>query len=120
MVRLVWEKLRSNWGWLRRRERSMESKSRVPDITLAIQSGGMIAFEKTGVYPQFLVFHSRELRSTWRLKLKKDTQNGILKANGQIAFHYFFDGLGCKMQSITDGIVSAEWEIEEILMELRD
>lgn len=98
----------------------MESKNRVPDITLTIQLGGMIAFEKTGIIPQFLVFHSRELHRTWRLKLKKDTQNGVLKVNDQIAFHYFFDGLGCKMQSITDGIVSAEWEIEEILMELRD
>lgn len=98
----------------------MESKNTVPDIKLSIQSGGMIAFEKTGITPQFLVFHSRKLRRTWRLKLKKDTQNGVLKVNGLIAFHYFFDGLGCKIQSITDGIVSAEWEIEEILMELRD
>jgi hypothetical protein len=98
----------------------MGNKNRVPDITLTIQSGGMNEFEKTGVYPEFLVFHSAQLRRTWRLKLKKDTQNGVLKVNGQIAFHYFFDGLGCKMQSITDGIVSAEWEIVEILMELRD
>ena len=98
----------------------MESKNTVPDIKLSIQSGGMFAFEKTGVYPEFLVFHSAQLRRTWRLKLKKDTQNGVLKVNGQIAFHYFFDGLGCRMQSITDGIISAECEIEEILMELRD
>jgi hypothetical protein len=98
----------------------MEIKNRVPDITLAIQSGGMIAFEKTGVYPEFLVFHSRELRRTWRFKKEKEIQNGMLKVNGQIAFHYFFDDFGCKMQSITDGIVSDEWEIVEILMELRD
>lgn len=98
----------------------MESKNTVPDIKLTIQSGGMIEFEKTGVYPKFLVFHTQELRRTWRLKLKSDSQNGVLKVNGQIAFHYFFDGLGCEMQSITDGVLSAEWEIEEILMELRD
>lgn len=99
---------------------NMGNKNRVPDITLTIQSGGMNEFEKTGVYPEFLVFHSRELRRTWRFKQVKEIQNGMLKVNGQIAFHYFFDGLGCKMQSITDGIVSAEWEIEEILMELRN
>ena len=90
------------------------------DIKLTIQSGGMIAFEETGIYPEFLVFHSAQLRRTWRFKQINETQNGVLKVNGQIAFHYFFDGLGCKMQSITDGVLSAEWEIEEILMELRD
>lgn len=98
----------------------MESKNRVLDIKLTIQSGGMIEFEKTGNIPRFIVFHSAQLHRTWRFKQINDTQNGVLKVNGQIAFHYFFDGMGCKMQSITDGIISAEWEIEEILMELRD
>lgn len=98
----------------------MESKNTVPDIKLSIQSGGMIAFEKTGNIPWFIVFHSAQLHRTWRFKQINDTQNGVLKVNGQIAFHFFFDGLGCKMQSITDGIVSDEWEIVEILMELRD
>lgn len=66
------------------------------------------------------MFNSRDLRRTWRLKLKEDIQNGVLKINGQIAFNYFFDVLNCKMQSVTDGIVVEEWDIEEILMELRD
>jgi len=37
---------------------NIETKNMIPDITLTMQSGGMIAFEKTGVYPQFIVFHS--------------------------------------------------------------
>lgn len=98
----------------------MESKNTVSDIKLSIHSGGMIAFEKTGITPQYLVFHSQKLRRTWRLKLKKDTQNGVLKVNGQIAFHYFFDGLCYKIQNITDGILSAEFKIEDKLMESRD
>ena len=89
-------------------------------INLAIQTGGYIAFEKTQSIPQYLVFNSPELRRTWRLKLIKDRQNGVLKVNGQIAFHYFFYGLGCKMQRIDSGIVTSEWEIEEILMVMRD
>ena len=98
----------------------MGNKNRVPDITLTIQSGGINEFDKTGVYPEFLVFHSAQLRRTWRLKLKKDTQNGVLKVNGQIAFHYFFDGLCYKIQNITDGILSAKFKIEDKLMESRD
>lgn len=98
----------------------MESKNTIPDIKLTIQSGGMFAFSETGICPHFLVFNSRDLCRTWRLKLKEDIQNGVLKINGQIAFNYFFDGLGCKIQSVTDAIVAEEWDIEEILMELRD
>lgn len=53
-------------------------------------------------------------------KKTKDPQNGVLKINGQMAFYYFFDGLDCKMQSVTEGVVGEEWEIEEVVMELRD
>ena len=98
----------------------MGSKNTVQDISLTIQSGGMIAFEKTGISPEFLVFHSRELGRTWRQKMKGDMQNGVLKVNGQKAFHYFFGGLGCRMQSLTDGVVKEDWEIEIIKMEMRD
>jgi len=53
-------------------------------------------------------------------KKTKDPQNGVLKENGQVAFQYFLDELGCKMQSVSNGVIGAEWEIGEILMELRD
>lgn len=98
----------------------MENNESHSTIKLTVQSGGRSEFEKTGVLPEFLLFHSAQLRRTWRLKLKADKQNGVLKVNGQIAFHYFFDGLGCKMYSITNEIVTTEWAIENILMELRD
>jgi hypothetical protein len=80
----------------------------------------MIEFEKTGIYPEFLVFHSTTLRRTWRFKQTNAIQNGVLKVNGQIAFHYFFDGRGCRMQTVTDGVITADWEIEMIRMEMRD
>ena len=44
----------------------------------------------------------------------------MLKVNGPIAFRYFFDDLGCKMQSVADGQVGEEWEVDEVLLELRD
>lgn len=92
----------------------------IPDIKLTIQSGGSIEILKTGILPEFLVFHSPQLHRTWRLKLKEDKQNGVLKVNGQIAFYYFFDDLGCKMQSVSNGAVTAEWVIDEVLMVIRD
>jgi hypothetical protein len=98
----------------------MKNKNIVQDMRLIIQSGGMIEFEKIGILPRYLVFISSRLGRTWRLKLKEDTQNGVLKIRGQVAFNYFFDGLGCKIQSVTDGQVGEEWEIDEVLLELRD
>ena len=98
----------------------MESKTTISDIKLTIQLGGSLVFEKTGIRPEFLIFHSAQLRRTWRLKLKEDKQNGVLKVSGQIAFSYFFDGLGCKMQSVNVGVITGEWEIEEIVLEMRD
>jgi hypothetical protein len=92
----------------------------IKDITLTIQRGGMIAFEKTGVYPEFLVFNCKSLKRTWRVKLKDDKQQGILKRNGVVAFTYFFDGLGCKMENVVNGVVVQDWNIEEIVMEMRD
>ena len=90
------------------------------DFRLTIQKGGSRAFEKTGIYPDFLIFHSPQLRRTWRFKQTKEIQNGVLKVNGKIAFHYFFDGTDCKMQSVIDGLVTDEWQIEMFTMEMRD
>jgi hypothetical protein len=90
------------------------------DFTLSIQQGGFIAFEKTGIYPEFLVFHSAKLRRTWRFKQTNETQNGVLKVRGQIGFYYFFDGTGCKMQSVIDGVGTDEWWINKIIIEMRD
>lgn len=100
--------------------KKVDMSKKKQNINLAIQTGGYVAFEKTQSLPQYLVFNSPELRKTWRLKLIKDRQNGVLRINGKIAFHYFFDGLGCKMQSIDSGIITSEWEIEEIMMVMRD
>jgi hypothetical protein len=98
----------------------MISKDKVRDISLSIQSGGMIEFEKTGVYPEYLLFHSPKLRRTWRFKQTSEVQNGVLKVNGQIAFHYFFDESGCKIQTVTDGVVIDDWRVAMIKMEMRD
>jgi hypothetical protein len=98
----------------------MGSKDTVRDITLSIQSGGMLEFEKTGIYPEYLLFHSLQLRRTWRFKQLKEVQNGVLKVNGQIAFNYFFDDKGCKIQTVTGSVVIDEWEIEMIMMPMRD
>ena len=99
----------------------MNSANNLSDFILTIQSGGMPIYEKTGVIQHYLRFYSKSLKRSWRVNLKDDKQQkGILKVNGQIAFYYFFDDLGCKMQSVVEGVVLEEWMIEEFVMEIRD
>ncbi len=104
-------------GWLQNQVINMPQNK---DFLLTIQSGGIIIFEKTGVLPQFLIFNSKSLQRTWRVTLQADQQQGVILMNGVVAYTYFFDGLRCKMQSVVDGVVIEEWEIDEIGMEMRD
>jgi hypothetical protein len=95
-------------------------KSKKIDIEVTIQDGGILEFEKTGIYPMYLLFYSKSLRRVWRFKQHGEEQNGVLKVNGKVTFNYFFDGFGCKMQSLQDGAITDEWEIELIKVEMRD
>jgi hypothetical protein len=52
--------------------------------------------------------------------LKEDTQQGILKIKGVVAFKYFYNDMGCRMERVVDGVVVEEWMIEEFVMEIRD
>ncbi|HSD15016.1 MAG TPA: hypothetical protein VLB74_10245 [Flavobacterium sp.] len=90
------------------------------DITLTVQRGRMLVFEKTGVYPEFLIFYSRGHRRTWRLKLKSEPQQGVLKINGITVFKYFFNGSGCTIQSVINDVVDEEWRINGIMMRMVD
>jgi hypothetical protein len=38
------------------------------NITLSIQSGGMIQFGPIRIYPEYLLFNSPQLRRTWHFK----------------------------------------------------
>jgi uncharacterized SAM-dependent methyltransferase len=50
------------------------------------------------------LFHSQRAQDL-AFQAAKEIQNGVLKVNGLIAFHYFYDELGCKkMQTVKDGL----------------
>ncbi|NRT10466.1 hypothetical protein [Flavobacterium sp. 14A] len=98
----------------------MNSDNNLSDFTLTYQIGNTPVFEKMGVIPQYLRFYSKNLKRTWRVNLKEDKQQGILKMNGLVAFNYFYNDLGCRMQRVVEGVVVEEWMIEEFVMEIRD
>ena len=39
------------------------------DFHVTIQEGGSMEFERTGIYPRYILFYSSELKRNWRFKL---------------------------------------------------
>tara|TARA_R110000744_G_scaffold290016_1_gene400812 strand:- start:3789 stop:4022 length:234 start_codon:yes stop_codon:yes gene_type:complete len=71
------------------------------DIGLTIQEGDCYEFEKTGIYPRYLLFYSKKLKKRWRFKLKGESQSGVLNVNKIPVFKYIFSNESiCQIQAI--------------------
>ena len=89
------------------------------DITVTHRMGGIIEFEKTGIYPDHLIFSSASLKRSWRFKRSEGLQTGVLKINGQARYNYTFNETECKVQEIQYG-VAKPWEPLEISVMMYD
>lgn len=91
------------------------------DITLTIQKGGMLEFEKTGVYPEYLIFHSHKLEKTWRIRQRHEHQTGVLKSRGEVIYNYKKRGQICKIQSVENGVPVSDWfEVDNVMFMMCD
>jgi hypothetical protein len=91
------------------------------DITLTIQKGGMHEFEKTGVYPEYLIFHSGKLKKSWRIKQKQKNQAGVLRYGREVVYNYMIRDEICKIQSVENGVPVSDWiEVENVMFMLCD
>jgi len=83
--------------------------------------GGMREFERTGVYPEYLLFNLSGTSQSWRVKIKKKPQVGFLKGNGKKLYEYSFDGQFFKLRKIdADGTFSKWVEPKNVTIEMRD
>ncbi len=92
-------------------------------MTLTINhiQGGMREFERTGIYPEYLIFNLPGTRQSWRIRIKEKPQEGVLKSKGKIAYHYSFDGDLCKTRTVNEHGSLSNWVEPEIMMiEMRD
>lgn len=81
----------------------------------------MRKFERTGVYPEYLLFTLPGTRQSWRVKLKKKPQTGNLKSKGVVVYQYNFDGHFCKFRKVNKDGSFSEWEEPEFMItEMRD
>ncbi|POY34702.1 hypothetical protein C3K47_18890 [Solitalea longa] len=90
------------------------------DIKLTFRQGGMWEFEKTGIYPEYLIFSSKSLNRSWRYKKQMHIQKGSLKVKDEIICNYIFDSNGCKIQEVKNGIPCRQWVAIDVFFELCD
>ena len=83
--------------------------------------GGMREFERTGIYPEYLLFNLPGTHQNWKVKIKEKPQQGVLKSKGVVVYQYHFDGHFCKFRRVnSDGSFSVWMEPESMSIEMRD
>ena len=90
------------------------------DLTVTHQQGRRFEFEKTGIYPEYLLFYSPSLKRNWRFKLKSKKQTGVLKVNGIVTFNYTYNDSECNIQEVKDGLPVSEWIGLDMILTMRD
>ncbi len=90
-------------------------------LSITHQMGGMMEFQKTGVYPEKLIIHSLKHEHVWRLKVRKDIQTGILKIRKEPIYNYRFDGNAFSFQILKNGLAVSDWiAVENMLLMMVD
>lgn len=83
--------------------------------------GGMREFERTGIYPEYLLFHLPGTRQNWRIRIKQTPQQGVLKSKGKVLYEYSFNGTRCKFRKVKSDGSFSEWrEPDGMIIEMRD
>ncbi|WP_372920075.1 hypothetical protein [Salegentibacter sp.] len=89
------------------------------DITYI--QGGMREFERTGIYPEYLLFKLPGTRRNWTIRIKQTPQVGVLKSKGKVLYEYSFDGYRCQFRKVKSDVSFSEWmEPESMIIEMRD
>lgn len=83
--------------------------------------GGMREYERTGVYPEYLLFNLPGTHQSWKVRIKQTPQEGVLKSKGKVLYEYSFDGCLCKYREVKVDGSSTDWmEPESMIIEMRD
>jgi hypothetical protein len=83
--------------------------------------GGMREFERTGIYPEYLLFNLPGTRQSWKVRIKQTPQEGVLKSKGKVLYQYSFDEKWCKFSKVKSDGTFSEWrEPDGMIIEMRD
>ncbi len=84
-------------------------------LQITLQQGGIRAFERTGIYPEYLLFNLPDTPMNWRIKIKEKPQIGVLKSKGMVVYKYKFDGHFCKFRKAFKKDKFSRWMEPEIM-----
>ena len=71
--------------------------------------GGMLMFEKTGVYSDNLKISSFKYKKVWNIKVKDESQKGVLRVNKIVVYNYLFENDSFKVKSVENGMLVSDW-----------
>ena len=78
------------------------------DLFVTHTMGGMMEFEKTGIYPNKLRISSTKYDHVWRIKITEESQSGMLKIKRIPVYFYVCDEEGFTIQEVVDGVVQED------------
>ena len=78
------------------------------DLYVTHTMGGMIEFEKTGIYPNKLRIASTKYDHVWRIKTTEEIQSGMLKIKQIPVNFYVCDESSLTIQEVVDGVVQED------------
>ena len=81
------------------------------------EMGGMSECQRTGIYPNYLIFSSPDLNRTRRLKVKEDPKKAALKWAAKFFLTISLVEIFVRFNKVIDGIANPEWaEIQVITL----
>ena len=78
------------------------------DLYITHTMGGMMEFEKTGIYPNKLRISSMKYNHVWRIKITEESQSGMLKIKRIPVYFYTYDETSFTIQEVVDGVVQED------------
>lgn len=79
------------------------------DVFVTHTMGGMLEFQKTGIYPNKLRISSLKYDHVWHIKVTDDIQSGVLRIKRVVVYNYVFDEKGFRIQEVRDNVPISDW-----------
>jgi hypothetical protein len=89
-------------------------------INVTRVQGGFREFERTGIYPDHLVFKSSLLKKTWKQRVKSEKQNGVIKSKGNTLFNYELTPNRFRLKYIDPDGEQSLWVNKDLMLVIYD
>ena len=64
------------------------TKQSIDTLEVELQKGGILEYQKTGIYPEYLIVKSKKWGRRWRKSISGDKKEGVLCVNRKPVYIY--------------------------------